>query len=218
MRKIILLSSIALLVLSGCKVSTVRDIIKDYDYKNSYQLINASTAPVDFHIGAHDFAGKAPNISDSKYRVGSLEVGQDSVSVKVKRDNIDYRVSVQSFDRLSKNGSNHLIYDVKNDDDQTILAWQDQNTYRVSAFKKQHSDQSGVYRVRFFATASGIEIKAGGTSQLLEKGQPSTWFSLQNCKGEFSINGKMLDICQATAGQSFLLVVDTTKVLSMSRS
>ncbi len=217
MRKIILLSSIALLTLSGCKVSTVRDIIKDYDYKNSYQLINASAAPVDIHIGAHDYTGKAPNISDSKYHVGSLEAGQDNITVKVKRDNIDYRVSVQSFHRLEKSGSNHLIYDVKNDDDQTVVAWQDQSAYRISAFKKQSSDQNGVYRVRFFATASGIEVKAGGSTQLLEKGQPSNWFSLQNCKGEFSINGKALDLCQATAGQSFLAVIDAGKVLSLSR-
>ncbi|RVU40801.1 hypothetical protein EOE67_04270 [Rheinheimera riviphila] len=217
MRRIILLSSIALLVLPGCKVSKVRDIIKDYDYKNSYQLINASTEPVDIHIGSHDNSGRAPNISDGKYRVGSLEAGQDSVSTKVKRDNIDYRVSVQSFQRLDKIGSNHLIYDVKNDDDQTVIAWQDNKTPRISAFKKHSSDQSGVYRVRFFAVANGIEIKAGGISQLLEKGQPSGWFSLQNCKGEFSINGKALDICQATAGQSFLLVIGPDKVLSMSR-
>lgn len=218
MRRIMLLSSIALLVLPGCKVSKVRDIIKDYDYKNSYQLINASTAPIDIHIGAHDYTGKAPNISDSKYRVGSLEAGQDSMSVKIRRDNIDYRVSVQSFHRLGKNGSNHLIYDVKNDDDQTVVAWQDNQAPRISAFKKQSSEQSGIYRVRFFAIASGIEIKAGGSSQMLEKGQPSGWFSLQNCRGEFSINGKALDICQTTAGQSFLLVVDPVKILSASRS
>jgi hypothetical protein len=126
-------------------------------------------------------------------------------------------VSVQSLHRLDKNGSNHLIYDVKNDDDQTVVAWQEQSAYRISAFKKQSSDQSGVYQVRFFATASGIEVKAGGSTQLLEKGQPSNWFSLQNCKGEFSINGKALDLCQASAGQSYLAVIDAGKVLSLSR-
>lgn len=218
MRRIILLSSLALLVLTGCKVSKVRDIIKDYDYKNSYQLINVSPVPVDIHIGSHDYTGKAPNIGDSKYRIGSLESGQDSISGKIKRDNIDDRVSVQSFQSLTKSGSNHLIYDVKNDDDQTVIAWQDNQAPRISAFRKQSSDQSGVYRVRFFAIASGIEIKAGGSSQMLEKGQPSGWFSLQNCRGEFSINGKALDICQTTAGQSFLLVVDPSKILNASRS
>lgn len=218
MRKIMMLSLVTVLTLPGCKVSTVRDIIKDYDYKNTYQLINASNEPVDIHIGAHDYTGKAPNISDSKYRAGSLEAGQDSISAKVRRDNIDYRVSVQSFHRLDKIGSNHLVYDVKNDDDQTVVAWQDNKAPRISAFKKQSSDQSGVYRVRFFATASGIEVKAGSSTQLLEKGQPSSWFSLQNCKGEFGINGKALDLCQATAGQSFLVVIDSGKVLSLSHS
>ncbi|MBU1438867.1 MAG: hypothetical protein KJ930_02605 [Gammaproteobacteria bacterium] len=218
MRRIILLSSLVLLALPGCKVSKVRDIIKDYDYKNNYQLINASSEPVDIHIGAHDYTGKAPAISNSKYLVASLEAGQDSVSVRVKRDNIDYRVSVQSFQRLNKNGSNHWVYDVKNDDDQTVVAWQDNNAPQISAFKKQSSDQNGVYRLRFFAVSSGIEIKAGSSVQVLEKGQPSNWFSVQNCNGDFSINGKAVDVCKATAGQSFLLVVDADKVRSLNRS
>lgn len=217
MRHIMLLSTLAILTLTGCKASKIRDIIKDYDYKNNYQLINASSEPVDFHIGAHNESGKAPNISDSKYRAGSLEAGQDSISVRVRRDNIDYRMSLQSFQRLDKTSSNHLVYDVKNDDDQTVVAWQDGKAARISAFKKQSSDQSGVYRLRFFATADNISVKVSGSSQVLEKGQPSSWFSLQNCQGEFSLNGKAVNLCQATAGQSFLLVTDGNKVLSLSR-
>lgn len=217
MRNIMLLSTLAVLTLTGCKASKIRDIIKDYDYKNNYQLINASSEPVDFHIGAHNESGKTPNISDSKYRAGSLEAGQDSISVRVRRDNIDYRMSLQSFQRLDKTSSNHLVYDVKNDDDQTVVAWQDGKAPRISAFKKQSSDQSGVYRLRFFATADNISVKVSGSSQVLEKGQPSSWLSLQNCQGEFSLNGKAIDLCQATAGQSFLLVTDGNKVLSLSR-
>jgi hypothetical protein len=98
-----------------------------------------------------------------------------------------------------------------------VIAWQDDSKVRISVLRRESSSQNGVYRLRVLAVANEVQVKVGAAQVSLLKGQLSDWFSLQQCHGDLLLNSKALDLCQATPGQSFLAVLDTKQLLSLTQ-
>ena len=98
------------LLLAGCNNDDYDINIDKINWTGAYgktevQLINASSIPLDFHIGSYESDGDAPDIKASKYRVGSLEAGQQHIQVKVNHNWSDERLSLQAFHRSSAQDS-----------------------------------------------------------------------------------------------------------------
>ena len=75
-----------------------------------------------------------------------------------------------------------------------------------------------MYRLRLLAIADDVLVQAGSSRLALKKGELSAWFSLNHCLGDLKLNEQVVDMCKATAGQSFLLVVDKSRLLSLTQS
>ncbi len=213
----------SVLLLGGCNSDDYDINVDKINWTGAYgktevQLINASSTPLDFHIGSYESDGDAPDIKASKYRVGSLEAGQPQIQVKVNHNWSDERLSLQAFHRLNAQGSEYLVHKSAVGKELTLVAWQDAQQVRLSVFNKSSSSQNGVYRLRLLATSDNSQIQAGTAKIQLKKGELSHWISLNNCLGELKLNDQALDVCKATAGQSFLLVLDKNKILSLTQS
>ena len=211
------------ILLAGCNSDDydidIDDIKWDGVYgKTEVQLINACTVPLDFHIGSYESDGDAPDIKAQKHRVGTLEAGQDQLKVKVSHNWSDERLSLQAFHRLTAQSSEYLVHKSAVGKDLTLVAWPDGQQVRLSVFAKSSSSQNGVYRLRLLATADNTSVQAANVKVVLKKGELSPWLSLNNCLGELKLNNLPIDVCKATAGQSFLLVLDNTKLLSLTQS
>ncbi len=185
--------------------------------KTKVQLINASQRPVDFHLAPFSETNGAPVISEAKYLRGSLEVGQAAKDVEVRRSYTNDKLSVQVFDMLTKAPGEFQQINSATEKPLQVVAWQDDTKVRISVFRRESSSQNGVYRLRVLAVAHELHLKVGSLDIRLQKGQLSDWFSLQQCQGELQLNSKALDLCQATAGQSFLAVLDKQQLLSLNQ-
>jgi hypothetical protein len=204
--------------LTGCSSDDYDIKLKGINGKTDVQLINASQVPLDYHIGSFNFSGNAPDIKAQKYRVGTLEAGQDQLQVKVEHNWADERLSVQAFHRLTAQGSEYLQHKSDVGKDLTLVAWQDGPQVRLSIFRKSTSSQNGLYRLRILATADEVSVQAVSVTLQLKKGELSPWLSLNHCQGELRLNAQAVDVCKATAGQSFLVVTDKTTILSLTQS
>lgn len=160
-------ATLPLLLTITCLTSCNSD---DYNIKldgahgrTGVQLINASQVPLDFHIGSFKNNGNAPDIKAQKYRVGSLEAGQDQLQVKVDHNWADARLSVQAFHRQTAQGSEYLQHKSDVGKDLTLVAWQEGAQVRLSMFRKSSSSQNGVYRLRLLAIADDVLVQAGSS-------------------------------------------------------
>lgn len=209
---------LAAALLTGCGSDDYTIKLDGVHGRTDVQLINTSQVPLDFHIGSFKGNGDAPDIKAHKYRVGTLEAGQDQQQVKVDHNWADERLSVQAFHRLTAQGSEYLRYKSEVGKDLTLVAWQEGAQVRLSMFRKSSNSQNGVYRMRLLATSDDVMVQAGNVRLPLKKGELSAWFSLNHCLGDLKLNDQVVDVCKATAGQSFLLVVDKSKLLSLTQS
>lgn len=211
----------AIWLLTACSSEDVKLKLKDdwgqFSNKTKVQLINASQTPLDYHLAPFSETNGAPMISEAKYLRGSLEVGQAAKDVEVKRSYTNHKLSVQVFDRLSKAPGEFQQINSAPEKPLQVVAWQDESKVRISVLHHESSSQNGVYRLRVLVVANEMQLKVGSVQVSLKKGQLSDWFSLQRCQGDLLLNGKALDLCQATPGQSFLAVLDTEKLLSLSQ-
>lgn len=212
---------VAVWLIAACSSEDVKLKLEDdwslFSDKTRVQLINASLTPVDFHLAPFSETNGAPVISEAKYLRGSLEVGQAAKDVEVKRSYTNDKLSVQVFDRLSKAPGEFQQINSAPEKPLQVVAWQDDSKVRISVLRRESSSQNGVYRLRVLAVANEVQVKVGAAHVSLQKGQLSDWFSLQHCLGDLLLNGKALDLCQATPGQSFLAVLNQQKLLSLSQ-
>lgn len=209
-------------LLSACNSDKVKDVLDDtfagLTEKTKVQLINVSGAPLDMHAAGYTASGQAPDIKASKHRLATMESGQLPQKTEVRRNYADERLVMQAFDRQDGRASEYLQIKSPLDKSLQLVAWSYNGQVRLSVFRWESSSQNSVYRVRVLAVADDVRVTAKAVQANLQKGVVSEWLSVNNCTGEFQINGKPLDICQATPGQSFLLIVDQQKILSLTLS
>jgi hypothetical protein len=208
-------------LLTACSSEDVKLKLADdwgqFSDKTKVQLINASLTPLDFHLASFSETNGAPVISDPKYHRGSLEVAQAAKDVEVKRSYTNHKLSIQVFEMLNKAPGEFQQISSAPEKPLQVIAWQDESKVRISVLRRESSSQNGVYRLRVLAVANEVQVKVGSAQVSLLKGQLSDWFSLQQCYGDLQLNNKALNLCQATAGQSFLAVLDTKQILSLTQ-
>lgn len=209
-------------VLTACNSDKVDkaldDVFGGLNEKTKVQVINVSGASLDFHLAGYTASGRAPQINEVKYRLGSLEPGQPPLVAEVRRSYADERLVMQAFDRQSGRPSEYLQLSSAIDKSLQLVAWSQQGQLRLSAFRWERSAQNSVYRLRVLAVADGVRLNMPARQLSLQKGVISEWLSLNNCTAELQLNDQALDICQATPGMSFLLIVDQQKILSLTAS
>jgi len=219
--KLIFLAA-ALSLSSGCNSDKVRKTLDDtfggVTDKTKMQVINVSGTSLDVHAAGYTASGTAPEIKASKHRIGSIEPGQLPLQTEVRRSYGDERFVMQAFDRQNGRASEYLQIKSSLDKSLQLVAWSFDGQVRLSAFRWESSSKNSVYRLRILSVADGVRITVPSMQTNLPKGTVSEWLTVNNCTGEFQINGKPVDICQATPGQSFLLIVDQQKILSLTIS
>lgn len=207
---------------TGCNSDKVREVLDDtfggVTDKTKMQLINVSGASLDVHAAGYTASGNSPEIKATKHRVGSLEPGQLPLQAEVRRNYGDERLVIQAFDRQNRRASEYLQIRSPLDKSLQLVAWTSDGQVRLSAFRWESSSQNSIYRIRVLSVTDGVRVTVPALQLNLQKGVVSEWLSVNNCTGEFQINGKQLDICQATPGQSFLLIVDQQRILSLTSS
>lgn len=218
-----LMSLVAVLfITAGCNSDKVREVLDDtfggVTDKTKMQVINVSGSPLDVHAAGYTASGHSPEIKAIKHRIGSLEPGQLPLQAEVRRNYGDERLVMQAFDRQNGRASEYLQIRSPLDKSLQLVAWTYEGQVRLSAFRWESSSKNSIYRIRVLSVTDGVRVTVPPLQLNLQKGVVSEWLSVNNCTGEFQINGKPLDICQATPGQSFLLIVDQQRILSLTSS
>lgn len=223
MQSVKLFSMVAVLcVTTGCNSDKVREVLDDtfggVTDKTKMQVINVSGTSLDVHAAGYTATGNSPEITSSKHRLGSLESGQLPLQAEVRRNYGDERLVMQAFDRQSGRPSEYLQIKSSLNRSLQLVAWSFEGQVRLSAFRWESSSQNSIYRIRVLSVTDGVTVTVPAHQLNLQKGVVSEWLSVNHCTGEFQINGKQLDICQATPGQSFLLIVNQQRILSLTSS
>lgn len=206
-------------VLSGCDEDDILEKAeKAISGGNAYtklQFVNVSQVPLDFHVAPFGSGGQQPTITDGHYRVVSLESLQTPAVSHVRRFYGDERLVVQAFDRQTGKASEYLQLKAALDKPLHVVAWTYQQQVRLTVWRRETSSINGSYRLRVLSVADAVQLVAAGKPLALKAGEVSDWLSLANCAGEFVLNNKPVDICQATAGLSFVVIVNDHKVLAL---
>lgn len=211
-----------LFINAGCNSDKVREVLDDtfggITDKTKMQVINVSGSSLDMHAAGYTASGHSPEIKAAKHRIGSLEPGQLPLQAEIRRNYGDERLVMQAYDRQNGLASEYLQIKSPLDKSLQLVAWSSDGQVRLSAFRWESSSQNSIYRIRVLSVADGVRISVPSMQTNLPKGTVSEWLTVNNCTDEFQINGKSVDICQATPGQSFLLIVDQQTILSLTTS
>lgn len=206
-------------VLGGCNEDDLLEKAeKAISGGNAYtklQFVNVSDVPLDFHVAPFGSAGQKPTITEHGYRVASLERLQLAIEQKVRRFYGDDRLVLQAFDRQTGKPGEYLEIKAALDKPLHVVAWSYQQQVRLTVWRRETSSINGSYRLRVLSVADAVQLVAAGKPLALKPGEVSDWLSLANCAGELVLNNKPVDICQATAGLSFVVIVNDQKVLAV---
>lgn len=206
-------------VVSGCDEDDILEKAeKAISGGNAYtklQFVNVSDVPLDFHVAPFGSGGQKPTITDHHYRVVSLERWQSAVESHVRRFYGDDRLVLQAFDRQTGKPGEYLQIKAALDNPLHVVAWSYQQQVRLTVWRRETSSINGSYRLRVLSVADAVQLVAAGKPLTLKAGEVSDWLSVANCTGELVLNNKPVDICQATAGLSFVVIVNDQKVLAL---
>lgn len=206
-------------LVSGCNDTSVDKAIDDalagLNGKTKVQISNVSGSPLAFHMASFTASGKAPTIHEQKHRVALLSVNQPPLIIDVRRSYSDDRLVMQAFDQAAAKSSEYVQHESKMEKPLQLLAWSHQGQIKLSVLPWQSSRMNGVFRVRLFATQDGTTIEHGTSLFVLKAGELTDWLSVERCGNELVLNAVRLDICQATQGLSYMVVVDDKTILGL---
>ncbi|MEH8018343.1 hypothetical protein MN202_13965 [Rheinheimera muenzenbergensis] len=205
MRTLILAA--AVLTLCACSQEDVEtaNFGSDY-YKAEYQLSNATTLELDFYMANAELNGEKRKPYQDKYKVAHLAQQQDSTLISHEH-NSGRQVSFYVHAPYSGKGSYSQTYKVKRKHRYHWLAWMSGEALTHSLIEQRTSNQPGVIRIRLFATAASLEARQQAQTVRLQLGTVSDYLSVTQCDGGLRVNEQAIDLCDASFGYSYLLVV-----------
>ncbi|MFC3031275.1 hypothetical protein ACFOEE_01880 [Pseudoalteromonas fenneropenaei] len=195
------------LTLLGCSSEDLETTNFGSDlYKNNYYLVNASGTEVAFHLANTEVDGDERDASNNKYWVQTLTAGADVVKTKHEH-NVAQKVTFYAESRNPAGKSAKVTEKVKTDKDYNVIAWQDSNgAFGINVLRREQSNRSGQFAVRFFAL-DAQQVIVNGTTMTLARAGISEWYYIDECGQDIVVAGQRLDICQGSYNNSYLLVV-----------
>ncbi|GAA0373184.1 hypothetical protein GCM10009092_41730 [Bowmanella denitrificans] len=205
MRTILLAS--AMLTLGACSSEDIEtaNFGSDY-YKSDYQLINATDLELDFYMANSELDGDERDPFKDKYKVAHLARLEEIKQISHEH-NVEREVSFYVHAPYASKASYKEAHKVKRDRHYQWLAWKSGDALSHSLFEKHESNKEGVIRVRLFATQADLHASQNDNQLTLTAGKVSDFQSVQQCNGGLKINQIPVNLCDASFGRSYLLVV-----------
>ncbi|WP_462172258.1 hypothetical protein [Pseudoalteromonas xiamenensis] len=183
-------------------------------FKNQYNLVNATDVEIAFHMANTELDGDERNVREDKYRVKVLNAGDASTQI-THEHNTNRQISffVESVNKLGMLVQEKIK--VKNDTDYHFIAMQgNNNSLNLKVLKKERSDHDNVFTVRLLAAAP-MSVSVNDQAVTLKTGEVSNWYQVDECVGDIRIQEVAVDICNASFGRSYLLVVNNDGLKSL---
>lgn len=213
MRTLILAAVV--LTLCACSQEDVEtaNFGSDY-YKADYQLINTTPLELDYYIANSALDGDERDPFADKYKVAHLPMPQDTQHIRHEH-NSSSEISLYVHAPYQDKASYRQTYKVKRTKHYQWLAWLSGTALAHTLIEQHTSNRSGVIRLRLFATAANLFARQQGAVQRLNVGTVSEYLSISQCDAGLYINDQAIDVCDASFGQSYLLVVGTQGRISL---
>lgn len=212
------------LVLSACGSSGLKEDIKKITRsKADISLINTTADVVNFYAKYDDpldskdqeYVFNSQNLRFSSVNIGDMATYEYSFQPQKKQ----LHLGVQDSNSETLEGLGHVDLDYKVKQSQPVwaVAWPKGGAYQITTFTKRVDNQDAVYRVRIFSHHN-LPVYLNGASAVsfnLEQGKVSGTVSVNDCATGLKVGEQYLDLCQASLGQSYLVVVDQSGLRSL---
>ncbi|MCE2571128.1 hypothetical protein [Motilimonas eburnea] len=221
---LLVLLTLSALVLSACGSSGLKEDVKkitrskaDISFVNTTYEVVAFYAKHDDPLDSKDqeYVFNSQNRRFSQVDIGDMATYEYTFQPQKKQ----LHLGVQDSNSQTRQGVGHvdLDYKVKQSKPVWAVAWLQGEAYKITAFAKRVDNQDAVYRVRIFSHHN-LPVYLNGADTVsfnLEQGKVSAMVSVNNCATGLKVGEHSLDLCQASLGKSYLMVVNNTGLLSL---
>ncbi|MBT1064330.1 hypothetical protein KJY73_12135 [Bowmanella sp. Y26] len=214
MNKVITIS--LMLILSACSSDDVEtaNFGSDY-YKSDYQLVNATNLELDFYMANSELDGDERDPFKDKYKVAHVTKEEGTKQIRHEH-NAERKVNFYVHAPYANKAGYRETHKVKRDRHYQWLAWMSGEALSHSLFEKYESNREGYIRVRLFATDTALQANNSGQTLTLTIGKVSEFISVDQCNGGLQVNGMPINLCDASFGRSYLLVVGDEGRISLA--
>ncbi len=197
---------VSVLLLNACSEDDLSfDEGEDY-YYNDYKLVNASNHELDFHMVNRDVVGKYPDVYKSKYRVASLTPQHTPYKIRHER-NFHAKIKFAITAPYHEIADNSVKYKVNNKTDYHVIGWDKLHGVEISVVEQKQSNKTGEFRIRFFITEATTQLALEDNTITYNTAKETDFYTIKNCLDSIKVAEQPVDICQATPGYSYLLIL-----------
>ena len=179
----------------------------DY-YKNDYQLLNATSYELDYHVANVKLNGDERDVADEDYYFATLITGSQSQNIE-HESNVLRELSVYVVARNVYGPEVQRKVEVSKDKNYNLLAWQQGDQLKIDVFKQKRDDKPNALAIRVFATQT-VDIKFNNKQFILDAGELSVFNYTESCIDGLTVESQRVDLCDLSFGRSYLLVADKT--------
>lgn len=211
-----LIAVLLAILLSACSSEDVEtaNFGSDY-YKSDYQLVNATHLELDFYMANAALDGDEREPFKDKYKVAHITQEQTSQQISHEH-NAGRKVSFYVHAPYADKTGYRETHKVKRDRHYLWLAWMSGEALSHSLFDRYESNLEGYIRVRLFATDTALQANNSEQIMALTIGKASEFISVDQCNGGLQVNGTAINLCDASFGRSYLLVVSAEGRVSLA--
>ncbi len=200
-----MLGLLSLSLLTAC-TDNIDNELDDADKDESAKVtvINSINESIDFHSKVDKILR---GVLDNDQRRLTLSANSSGIH-RFTSDDGKGTLGIQDTNTLTN--SDTLDIELKNEGSYWAIAWSDGDFYELDVIEKKEGSATPDYRVRIFSDLAAEVFVNGETiaADTLKKGAVGQSVSFTNCADGLTVGSLVIDMCDYTAGQNYLLVIN----------